>query len=404
VVSEWGWCRIVWALAAFGLLGQPLYAQVPDTISGRVVDSRTGEPLAGVEIVTQGSRDVLVTDADGRFSLEGPTDSPITVYFRLVGHQDLEVEVAPGERPDEIALEVIVFELEPIDVAVNPSAIDPSRASGSSARTISRFDIVQSLGTSLHLGDVLRRHTPSLRVRETNSALTNPLGREICLEFRGAAARSAGSGELCRSPLIVLDGVRMGDETTLLQTIPLDDIAEVEVLPPSDAGVRFGPDGANGAVVIRTLRGQMGSGSGGFNWRLDPEGHPSWKVFAGTTLGYAVGLAAGVAIGQRCLSQGFNYKIETSCETGGTVGSVAAMTLIPSLGAALGARIAGTTDSSRGRFGPAVVGAAATIAPAYLFLSLGGSAEGMEILGASLLAVGVPLTVTFVDKLFRRLR
>jgi hypothetical protein len=395
---------MVWGLAVLGLLGQPLYAQVPDTISARVVDARTGEPLAGVEVVTQGSREILVTDANGRFSFEGPTDRPITVYFRLLGHQELEVEVAPGDRPEEVALEALLFELEPIEVAVNPSAIDPSRASGSSARTISRFDIVQSLGTSFHLGDVLRRHAPSLRVRETNSALTNPLGREICLEFRGAAARSAGSGELCRSPLIVVDGVRMGAETTLLQTLPLDDIAEVEVLPPSDAGVRFGPDGADGAINIRTLRGEMGSGSGGFNWQLDPQGHPTWKVFAGTTLGYAAGLAAGVAIGQRCLSQGFNHKIETSCETGGTLGSVTAMVLIPSMTAALGARIAGTTDLSRGRFAPSVIGAAATIAPAYLFLSLGGSADGMEILGASILAVGVPLTVTFVDKLFRRLR
>ena len=396
--------RIIWLVAVFGLWGQSLGAQTSGTVTGRVVDALTGDALAGVEVVAEGLPGGVVTDDEGRFTLEAPANRPITLRFHLDGHQELRLEVTPGRGPEQVALEALVFELAPVEVEVNPSRIDRRRASGSSARIISRLQIVLSIGSSLDLGDVLRRHVPSLRVRETHVALLNPLGREVCLEFRGAASRSGASAGGCRSPLIVVDGVRMGSETTVLQSLPLDDIAEVEVLPPGDAGTRFGPGAADGAIVISTLRGAMGSGNGGFNWQLDPEGHPTWKVFAGSTLGYAAGFAAGLSFGRRCLSQSNNHQIESSCDTGGTAGSVAAMVLLPSLGAAIGARLTGTTALSRGRFFPSVVGAAATIGPAYLFTTLGGSAEGMEILGTALLAVGVPVTVTVVDKLFRGLR
>jgi hypothetical protein len=403
-VNDRLWRLMALLVVVFGLSGQALAAQTSGMVAGRVVDALTGDALAGVEVVAEGLLGSVLTDDEGRFTLAAPADRPITLRFHLDGHQELRLEVTPGRTPEQVTLEALVFELAPIEVEVNPSGIDRRRASGSSARIISRLEIVQSIGSSIDLGDVLRRHVPSLRVRETHTALLNPLGREVCLEFRGAASRDGSIAGGCRSPLIVVDGVRMAFETTVLQSLPLEDIAEVEVLPPSDAGTRYGPGAADGAIVIRTLRGAMGSGNGGFNWRLDPEGHPTWKVFAGSTIGYAAGFAAGLSLGRRCLSQSNNHQIESSCETGGTLGSVAAMVLLPSFGAAIGARLTGTTDLSRGRFVPSVVGAAVTIGPAYLFTTLGGSAEGMELLGTALLAVGVPLTVTVVDKLFRRLR
>lgn len=40
------------------------------TVSGQIVDKKTGEPLAGVKVTVIGSKQEVYTDFDGRFSLE----------------------------------------------------------------------------------------------------------------------------------------------------------------------------------------------------------------------------------------------------------------------------------------------------------------------------------------------
>lgn len=67
------------------------FAQVQ--VRGRVVDDRTLEPLAFVNITIAGSREGTMSDIDGRFSL--PTSAlPVTLRFSYVGYTTLERAVA----------------------------------------------------------------------------------------------------------------------------------------------------------------------------------------------------------------------------------------------------------------------------------------------------------------------
>ncbi|MBK8499943.1 MAG: carboxypeptidase-like regulatory domain-containing protein [Flavobacteriales bacterium] len=90
------------------------------SISGRVVDDRTLEPLAFVNIVPADVRDGATTDIDGRFAITVAA-LPVTLHFSYVGYAPLqmvvreesvgmvrmqrtavalrEVEVLPGENP-----------------------------------------------------------------------------------------------------------------------------------------------------------------------------------------------------------------------------------------------------------------------------------------------------------------
>jgi hypothetical protein len=56
------------------------------TISGLVVDARTGAPLPGVVVVLQRGAREAVTDADGHFSLEGVSTGKHTLFVSLVGY------------------------------------------------------------------------------------------------------------------------------------------------------------------------------------------------------------------------------------------------------------------------------------------------------------------------------
>jgi hypothetical protein len=118
----------VWLLLILALVGMPVFAKAfglshlqPHEVSGRVVDGETGEPLAFVNILIEGTRSGGMTDIDGFFLIthSRPVESLLLSYvgFLPVVHEvrgdrsrqliemrrsALElagVEVYPGENP-----------------------------------------------------------------------------------------------------------------------------------------------------------------------------------------------------------------------------------------------------------------------------------------------------------------
>jgi TonB dependent receptor/TonB-dependent Receptor Plug Domain/Carboxypeptidase regulatory-like domain len=82
-------------LIAAALLGPTANAlDGESTVVGRVVEARTGIPLAGARVMT-GNREVL-TDADGSFRLELPAGSA-SLTITAVGHAAATVAVAAGD-------------------------------------------------------------------------------------------------------------------------------------------------------------------------------------------------------------------------------------------------------------------------------------------------------------------
>lgn len=66
-------------------------------VRGRVVDERTLEPLAFVNITIAGSREGTMSDIDGRFNLLAPA-LPVTLRFSYVGYSTLERGIAGDEH------------------------------------------------------------------------------------------------------------------------------------------------------------------------------------------------------------------------------------------------------------------------------------------------------------------
>lgn len=116
----WSGIRVLPLLAALSLLASgALRAQ---TLEGRVVDSRTGEPVASayVALVTQDRRSVVAStaDTDGSFSVEAPSPGSYLLHasalgYRLVSDGLFELgqggvmEVLVRLRPDPVLMDSI---------------------------------------------------------------------------------------------------------------------------------------------------------------------------------------------------------------------------------------------------------------------------------------------------------
>lgn len=72
--------RILLIFALFTILSAVSYAQTPKTITGRVTDSATGEPLIGATVREAGTANITKTDLDGRYSLSVKSNRIVVSY------------------------------------------------------------------------------------------------------------------------------------------------------------------------------------------------------------------------------------------------------------------------------------------------------------------------------------
>ena len=95
------------------LLSAGAWAQGSLTVRGSVVDASTREPMIGVSVMEQGTRNGVVTDLDGNFVLQH-VKSGATIRFSYVGFKDVTLPAAKAsgeivmEEDDKTLTEVVV--------------------------------------------------------------------------------------------------------------------------------------------------------------------------------------------------------------------------------------------------------------------------------------------------------
>lgn len=83
--------RISMALVVLLALSNAVSAQT--SISGKVTDAISAEPLAGVNIVVKGTVMGTITDSQGNFALKATGAPPLTLIFSFVGYKTQEVAI-----------------------------------------------------------------------------------------------------------------------------------------------------------------------------------------------------------------------------------------------------------------------------------------------------------------------
>jgi hypothetical protein len=398
------------------ILPTALAGQLPTHVSGRIQDQETGEPVADAEVRLLGTLRNAVSTDRGFFRFEDVTPGTYRVEIRHLAYgihtQEIVVE-AETSLSLQIGISVEAIQLEPLTVQVYTARDRRLRASGVSIAEVSREQLDMADLTGLNLGQVLEQHVPGVQVRETSTLV----GLPTCVEYRGA--RFGQYDGSCRSPAVYLDGIPVANPTYLYGSLDMGDIERMEMVPPAEAGARFGTGALWGALVIETripgLRPdereafRIGPLSvAAYDWGQESSPNPWWKVYATAFVGNAMGLAVGVPLAGRCIevvSPTFD-RVSTKCSSWPTMGSAVAGVAFPAIGSTLGAQLGGQTSISKGEFLPLAISAVMALIPGYALevSSRRADWEKTAAVAKVVLVFGVPAAVTFSDRLFRKLR
>ncbi len=225
---------------------------IDKTITGKVTDEN-GESLPGVNVLVKGTSTGTVTDVDGNYRLEVPTNNTVLV-FSSIGYQ---------------AEEVVVGNQSTINIGLLPSIEQLSEVVVIGYGEKSRKLLTESIGT-VSAEQIQKLPIASadqaLQGRVSGVQITNTSGTPGA----GVAVRIRGIGTVGNTqPLFVIDGVPVGNnsgtDTNPLSTINPNDIESMSVLKDASAAAVYGVRAANGVVLITTKRGKTGKPTIGFD-------------------------------------------------------------------------------------------------------------------------------------------
>ena len=254
--------RILGFMLAGVLAGstQLLQAQ-QSSITGRVTDAATSDPLENARVVLVGPNRIEGTGRDGRYTFRGVPPGSHQVRVLRLGYRPTtdSVTVPAGET---VALD---FPLSPspvqLDEIVTTATGQQSRLElGNSVATISAAQIAEEAPIT-EFTNLLSGRAAGVNVLKSSGAT----GTGTKIRIRGA-----NSVSLSNEPLYYIDGVRMdatpdgyaynigGQSTSRINDLNADDIENIEIVKGPSAATLYGIQAANGVVLITTKRGVSG--------------------------------------------------------------------------------------------------------------------------------------------------
>jgi TonB-linked SusC/RagA family outer membrane protein len=252
------------ALGAGGGLAT-LQAQTPaqaGTITGTVVESKTGRPLVTATVRVDGTQLGANTDNRGQFTIRGATGATVRITATRVGYQPRSVDAKTDGTPVQIALEELVVKLDEL-VVTGTAGEQTTRTLGNAVAKVAIAANVE-IAPPAKFQDLLSVNVPGVRVLRAAGSIGS-----------GGVTRVRGVGSLSLSsePLIYIDGVRVnndpavvteafqrfsGESPSRVNDINPEEIESIEVIKGPSAGTIYGTEASNGVIQIITKRGRQG--------------------------------------------------------------------------------------------------------------------------------------------------
>ena len=226
--------RLLLLLAVCTACISGVWAQA-QTVTGKVVDASTGEPIVGASVVVQGTSTGSITSLDGDFTVECAQGAKLVISF--IGLETKVVDAKDG----------IVVEL-----AENTSALDEVMVVAFGTTTKKSFtgsaSVVKSEEIQKRQSSNVTSTLAGTVAGVQSSSSTGQPGELSDIRIRGIGSMNASN-----KPLYVIDGMPADDD--LVASISNSDIESVTVLKDAASNALYGARGANGVVLITTKRG-----------------------------------------------------------------------------------------------------------------------------------------------------
>lgn len=232
--------------AVIGLAGIPQTASAASNemaaapahkVSGHVRDAMG--PLVGATVMVKGSKGQgTVTNIDGNFTLDAPAGATLVISY--MGYEAQEVKASANLN---ILMKEEGHNLNEV-VVIGYGSQRRETVTGSVANI--GGDKLNQIAAS-NAAQALQGRVAGVLMTQTSS---QP-GAEMQIRIRGQRSLNASN-----DPLIVLDGVPFMGQ---LSDINPSDIKSMDILKDASATAIYGSRGANGVIIITTVKGAQGT-------------------------------------------------------------------------------------------------------------------------------------------------
>ena len=207
-------------------------------VTGQVSDSEGA--LIGATVMEKGTSNGVVTDVNGNFSIN--VNPGATLVISYVGYVTQEIRVG-NQGNLNVKLEAEGGNLN--EVVVIGYGTQRREAVTGSVANVNGEKLNQIAATNA--AQALQGRVAGVLMTQTS---TQP-GAEMQIRIRGQRSLSASN-----DPLIVLDGIPFMGQ---LSDINPTDIKSMDILKDASATAIYGSRGANGVIIITTVKGNQGA-------------------------------------------------------------------------------------------------------------------------------------------------
>jgi len=235
-------------------------------ITGTVTDA-AGEPMPGVNVLVKGTTTGVVTDLDGKYSIN-VSNEEVVLVFSFIGYTSQEIAVA-----DRQIINVVLSEdVRQIDevVVVGYGTQKKVNLTGAVA-VVSGQDIVSKASTDVL--SAMQGQMPGVAILRKSGQPGTETDGTSAIRIRGFSSTNDAYA------MILIDGVEGN-----LQSLNADDIESVSVLKDAAAASIYGARAAAGVILVTTKKGVAQrtkisyNGSFGFDLPgLMPKRLPPWE-------------------------------------------------------------------------------------------------------------------------------
>src|SRR5690348_14031085 len=294
--------RMAWIrrLGVSAIVFAPMLAaaqQPTGTITGRVLDRASQQPIVGVTVRVVGTTRGAQTGDQGTYRITGVPSGTVTVQALRIGYAAVTrpLTISNNETATlDFALEPAATQLDIVQVTATGQEQSRRESGVATANINVAADVPQAAVTNM--ASVLSSRAPGVVVQEAGG--TTGSGARIRI-------RGSNSVSLSNDPLIIIDGIRVNNEQdaaansigvggqvpSRLNDINQEDVENIEIIKGPAAAALYGTAAANGVIQITTKRGRAGKTRWNFrtqagtvnevtNW---PANYSAYQLFGSDT-------------------------------------------------------------------------------------------------------------------------